>query len=160
MYHRIVAAKLRKAFADINAGNWQSMVDTLAPDFTYVFYGEHALSGERHTVEAMSLWWQRVFRLIPDAGFEPLEIVISGGPWLTKVATRVRIGGPLPDGTRYDNIMTQFMYLKWGRITEIHTLEDTVVLQRALDSIAASGNAEAHAEPITDAYAARSGKQD
>jgi hypothetical protein len=45
------------------------------------------------------------------------------------------------------------MYLKWGRITEIHTLEDTVVLQRALDRIAASGNAEAHAEPITDAPA-------
>ncbi|MEU3524793.1 nuclear transport factor 2 family protein [Streptomyces sp. NPDC038707] len=153
MYHRIVAAKLRKAFAQIDSGDWQSMVDTLAPKFTYVFYGEHALSGERHTREAMSLWWERVFRLIPDARFEPLEIIISGGPWLTKVATRVKIGGPLPDGTRYDNVMTQFLYLKWGRITEIHTLEDTVVLQRALDAIAASGNAEAHAAPITDADA-------
>ncbi|GAA2301153.1 hypothetical protein GCM10010234_50040 [Streptomyces hawaiiensis] len=153
MYHRIVTAKLRKAFSDINSGNWQSMVDTLAPEFTYVFHGEHALSGERHTVESMSLWWQRVFRLIPDAEFEPQEIIVSGGPWLTKVATRVRIGGPLPDGSRYDNVMTQFMYLKWGRITEIHTLEDTVVLQRALDRIAASGNAEAHAQPITDATA-------
>ncbi|MEE1804042.1 nuclear transport factor 2 family protein [Streptomyces sp. JV176] len=70
MYHRIVAAKLRQAFSDINAGNWQSMVDTLAPEFTYVFHGEHALSGERHTVEAMSLWWQRVLRLFPGAGFE------------------------------------------------------------------------------------------
>ncbi|MEV6805262.1 nuclear transport factor 2 family protein [Streptomyces sp. NPDC051132] len=153
MYHRIVAAKLRKAFARIDSGDWQSMVDTLAPNFTYVFYGEHALSGERHTREAMSLWWQRVFRLIPEARFEPLEIIISGGPWLTKVATRVKIGGPLPDGTHYDNVMTQFLYLKWGRITEIHTLEDTVVLQRALDAIAASGNAEAHAAPITDADA-------
>lgn len=38
-----------------------------------------------------------------------------------------------------------------GRILEIHTLEDTQVLARALDVVAASGNDEAHAPPITDA---------
>lgn len=150
MYHRFVAAKLRKAFAEINAGDWQPMVKTLTPNFTYVFYGSHALSGERHTVEAMSLWWERVFRLIPDAEFVPEEIVVSGWPWLTRVSTRVRIEGPLPDGSRYENVMMQFLHIKWGRIAEIRTLEDTAVLQHALDVIAAAGNAEAHADPITD----------
>lgn len=98
----------------------------------------------------MNKWWERVFRLIPEAEFESLDITVSGGPWMAKVATRVRIGGPLPDGTRYDNVMTQFTYLKWGSIIEIHTLEGAVVLQRALDRIAASGNVEAHADPVTD----------
>jgi hypothetical protein len=44
----------------------------------------------------------------------------------------------------------QNMRMRWGRITEIHTLEDNVVLTRALDHIAESGNLEAHAPPITD----------
>ena len=42
------------------------------------------------------------------------------------------------------------MRMSWGRITDIKTLEDAVVLQRALDSVAAGGFAEAHAAPITD----------
>jgi hypothetical protein len=44
--------------------------------------------------------------------------------------------------------------MRWARITEIRTLEDTVTLQRALDAVAASGNEEAHAPPITDESAA------
>jgi hypothetical protein len=44
----------------------------------------------------------------------------------------------------------QNMTMRWARITEIHTLEDNVVLQRALDRIAESGNPEAHEAPITD----------
>jgi ketosteroid isomerase-like protein len=154
LYHRIVALKLRKAFADINAGNWQSMIDSLAPDFTYVFYGEHALSGERHTRAAMRRWWERVTRLIPNPTFEVQEILVSGWPWRTKVATLVNVSAPLPDGSRYENVFTQFIQLRWARITEIRTLEDTVVLQRTLDQLAAAGNPEAHAPPITDEIAA------
>jgi hypothetical protein len=40
--------------------------------------------------------------------------------------------------------------MKWGRIIEIHTLENTEVLQRAIDRLAAAGYEEAHAAPITD----------
>ena len=39
---------------------------------------------------------------------------------------------------------------RWGRITEVRTLEDTAVLQATLDRLAAAGFAEAHAAPITD----------
>ena len=48
----------------------------------------------------------------------------------------------------------QNMTMRWARITEIHTLEDNVVLQRALDRIAESGNPEAHDAPIADTQAA------
>lgn len=57
MYHRFVAHKVCGAFAEISAGNWEAMVATMAPSFTYRFYGEHALSGERHTALALRQWW-------------------------------------------------------------------------------------------------------
>jgi ketosteroid isomerase-like protein len=150
MYHRFVAGKVRGAFAQISAGNWEAMVTTMAPEFTYRFYGEHALSGERHTAAALRRWWERSFRLMPNPHFEVRDVIVSGPPWATKVATLVSVSATLPGGTAYSNIFTQFMRMSWGRITDIKTLEDTVVLQRALDSVAASGFAEAHAAPITD----------
>lgn len=99
----------------------------------------------------MRLWWERLFRLLPGAHFEPQQLLVSGWPWATRIAMLSKIDGPLPDGTRYQNTLTQFMGMRWGRITEIHTLEDVQTLIRALDVVAAAGNPEAHAPPITDA---------
>jgi hypothetical protein len=42
----------------------------------------------------------------------------------------------------------QFLRIRWGKITDVRTLEDTAVLERTLDRLAAAGYAEAHAEPI------------
>jgi ketosteroid isomerase-like protein len=150
MYHRVVAAKVRQAFAQISAGNWESMVDGMAPRFTYRFYGEHALSGERHTKEALRAWWERSFRLMNGPSFQVQDVIVAGWPWSTRVATAVKVSATLPDGSRYENVVHQFLSMRWARITEVRTLEDTVVLQRALDRIAAAGIAEAHAAPITD----------
>jgi hypothetical protein len=56
MYHRIVANKVRSTFGQISAGNWEPMITGMAPRFSYTFYGEHALSGERHTIDALRRW--------------------------------------------------------------------------------------------------------
>jgi ketosteroid isomerase-like protein len=154
MYHRIVASKVRSTFAQISAGNWEPMLDGMAPEFSYRFYGEHALSGERRTLDALRRWWERSVRLFPNPTFEVEEVVVAGGPWATRIATRVRVHAALPDGSAYDNVFMQNMTMRWTRITEIHTLEDNAVLQRALDRIAENGNPEAHAAPITDAQPA------
>ncbi|WP_041938961.1 MULTISPECIES: nuclear transport factor 2 family protein [Frankia] len=151
MYHRIVAGRVRAAFAAINAGDWESMIAGMAPTFTYRFYGDHALSGERHTSAALRLWWQRTERLLPGTVFRVDDVLVAGWPWSTRVATRVTVDAGLPDGSRYDNVVMQFMRMRWGKITEVRTLEDTAVLARALDRLAAAGLAEAHAAPITDA---------
>jgi ketosteroid isomerase-like protein len=150
MYHRIVARKVRSTFAQISAGKWEPMLDGMAPEFSYRFYGEHALSGERRTLNALRRWWERSSRLFPNPAFEVEEVIVAGGPWNTRIATRVRVDAALPDGSAYDNIFMQNMVMRWARITEIHTLEDNVILQRALDRIAESGNPEAHEAPITD----------
>jgi hypothetical protein len=62
----------------------------------------------------------------------------------------VRVHATLPDGSAYDNVFMQNLYMRWARITEIHTLEDTAALQRMLDHLAESGVAEARARPISD----------
>jgi ketosteroid isomerase-like protein len=150
MYHWFVARKVRAIFARISSGDWEPMIASLASQFSYRFYGQSALSGERHTLDALRLWWARTFRLLPSPTFQVDEVIVAGGPWATRIATRVRVRARLPDGSTYDNVFMQNLYMRWARITEIHTLEDTAALQRMLDRLAESGIAEAHAEPITD----------
>ncbi len=150
MYRLIVAARIRQIFARLSAGDWETMVRSLAPGFTYRFYGDHALGGERRTLAAMQAWWRRVFRLLPGARFEPREVLVAGWPWSTRVATDVIVRATLPDGTPYENAFNQFVRLRWGRVTEVRTLEDTQKLERALRDLAAKGIREAEAPPILD----------
>lgn len=154
MYHRIVAGRVRSLFRDISAGNYEPMIGMLAPRFVYEFYGDHALSGRRTTAASVRAWWQRIFRLIPEARFEPREILVAGWPWATTIAVSATVSTTLPDGSPYRNTINQFTHMRWGRVTEMRMLEDTLALSRALDVIAAAGNAEAHAAPITDEPAA------
>lgn len=150
MYKLIVAAKIRGIFRRLNAGDSEAMVRSLASRFTYTFYGDHALGGERTTLAAMRAWWGRVFRLLPGLRFETRDVLVAGWPWATRVATDVVVHVTLPDGTRYENVVNQFVKLRWGRVTEVRTLEDTQRLARALEGLAASGYSEAVAAPITD----------
>lgn len=148
MYRMIVRATVRGVFAKINQGNYHAMVDGLADEFIYVFHGEHALGGRRTSRDAMNRWWERTLRLLPGAQFALEDVLVNGPPWRTRVATRARVSGDLPDGTRYDNTVFQFLTLRWGRVTEVETVEDLQVLQHALAIVAASGVDEALAEPI------------
>lgn len=150
MYHRIVANKVRATFNQISEGNWEPMLTGMAPTFSYRFYGSSALSGERHTIDGLRRWWERSFRLLPRADFDVDEVIVAGGPWNTRIATRVKVHATLADGSTYDNIFMQNMVMRWARITELHTLEDTATLQTTLNRLAAAGVDEAHAAPITD----------
>lgn len=150
MYHAIVRARVRGVFEQISAGSFRAMVDGLADEFVYLFHGEHALGGRRTTRDAMVRWWERTMRLLPGARFDILDVLVNGWPWRTRVAVRSRIAGLLPDGSRYENTVFQFMTLRWGRVTDVETVEDLQVLERALAAVAASGLAEASASPITD----------
>jgi ketosteroid isomerase-like protein len=150
MYHRIVAGKVRATFAAINGGDWERMISGMAPTFSYRFYGDHALGGERHTATALRLWWQRIYGLMPGLVFHVDDVLVAGWPWATRIAVRISVEVGLPDGSRYQNVVMQFVGMRWGKITEIRTLEDTLRLSQALDRLATAGIAEAHARPITD----------
>jgi ketosteroid isomerase-like protein len=159
MYRLIVAARIRGIFRRLNAGDAEAMIGSLAPRFTYRFYGDHALGGERTTRAAMRAWWGRVFRLLPGLRFEPRDVLVAGWPWSTRVAADVVVHVTLPDGTGYENVVNQFVKLSWGRVIEVRTLEDTQKLARALGGLAADGVEEAAAEPITDESAAEPGSR-
>lgn len=150
IYSRVVEAKVRAVFDQINTGNYMEMVDGLGDPFTYHFHGDHALGGRRTTRDAMIRWWQRVSDLLPDAKFTIHEVIVRGTPWHTRIAVRSGIEGPLPGGEVYSNTVFQFMTLKWGKVTDVETMEDLHVLTRALDVVGASGKSEASAAPIVD----------
>ncbi len=150
MYHYCVERKLRAVFAALGEGDFQPMVGSLAPRFRYRFEGDSPIGGVRSTQEAMRAWWQRMYRLFPGLRFVVRDVVVSGPPWHTRIYTQLDFVKPLPDGTPYTNVVMQRMVMRWGRITEIHTLEDTQRCARFLDWKAQSGNAEATAPPISD----------
>lgn len=150
MYKAIVRSKVRGVFAHINESDYRPMVDGLADDFVYVFHGKHALGGRRTSRRAMILWWERTLRLLPGARFELQDILVNGAPWRTRVATRARVSGILPGGEPYENTVFQFLTLRWGRVSDVETLEDLQVLEQALSAVAAAGMDEALAAPIED----------
>ena len=150
VYTRIVRARVRATFDRINDGDYRTMVDGLAPSFTYRFHGDHALGGVRTSRESMLRWWERVVRLLPGARFEVQDVLVNGGPWNTRIAVRSLVAGDLPDGTRYENTVFQFMTLVWGRVSSVETVEDLQVLERALEAVASVGVEEARAAPIVD----------
>lgn len=126
------------------------MLAGLGPDFVYRFHGQSPLSGVRRTLPSMKLWWDRVFEILPDAQFVPERVLVTGWPVNTHVATLVRISGTLADGSAYSNSFAQFMRLRWGKLVEIETIEDTQRLSVALDIQATHGVAAAAAAPIED----------
>jgi ketosteroid isomerase-like protein len=150
MYKTIVAAQVRKIFAEINTGNYQAMIDGLAPEFDYYFLGDHPLSGHRTKVATMDLWWQRVFRFLPNTHFTVHDVIVQGHPLNTRVATRLTIRGTLASGEVYSNDVMQFMRLRLGKLTRIETMEDTAKFERLLVRLAAEGHPDAAAPPLND----------
>ena len=148
LYATIVRRKIKRTFRDINQGDIQPMLNTLADPFVYIFHGTHALGGRRTSKSAMRLWWERVFRLLPGIRFDVQEVVISGCPWNMRVAVRSLVSGDLPNGELYSNTAFQFMNLRWGRITRIETMEDTQLLEQVLRVVAESGYVEALEPPM------------
>jgi ketosteroid isomerase-like protein len=150
MYKTIVAKQVRSIFAEINKGNYQAMIDGLAPTFEYTFLGNHPLSGRRTKVATMALWWDRIFRLLPGGTFTIHQVVVQGHPLNTRIAVRSTISATLPSGESYSNDVMQFMRLRLGKLTNIETMEDTAKFERYLATLDPVACPDAIAAPIND----------
>jgi ketosteroid isomerase-like protein len=138
MYKTIVRWRVRSLFAEANRGNWQAIIDTLSPTFVYRFVGNTPLGGTRTTKPAMRAWFQRIYRLVPDAQLHPQTIVVEGMPWNTRVMTYVKFRGTMPPvgdsaGAPYENEVMQLMQLKWGRLTWLRRRDDHSAVDRSSD---------------------------
>ena len=150
MYHAIVRHKLRRAFAEINAGRYEGVVGQFAPRHRHAMAGEHALAGERRSLESTARWYARLQRLLPGLAFDIRSITVGGMPWKTQAAVAWDDRFALPDGSIGSNSGVHEFELRWGRVHSLVIHCDTQRLQRYCDRMAASGLAEARAAPITD----------
>jgi ketosteroid isomerase-like protein len=60
----------------------------LADDVHFVYLGDHSLATDRRGAEAEREWLRELFRRLPGLRFEVEDMIVEGGPWSTRVATR------------------------------------------------------------------------
>ena len=149
MYHAIVERKLRAAFADLNAGRYDRIPAQFAAAHRHVMLGEHALGGERRDLPATTRWYARLQRLLPGLRFEVDGVWVSGWPWRTRAVISWRDRFQLPGGREGSNRGMHEFELRWGRVTAMTVHCDTARLAAYLSEVAAAGQPEALAEPIT-----------
>ena len=150
MYHEIVSRKLQRAFRDINAGAYERILPQFAETHRHVMFGEHALSGERHTIASTRKWYERLRRLLPDLQFDVQSVAVAGWPWRTRATVTWRDRFTLPDGSSGSNQGVHDFELRWGRVTRLVIHCDTARLARYCERMAGSGVTEAAAPPICD----------
>lgn len=149
MYHAIVERKIRRAFADINAGRYEGIAAQFASQHRHVMLGQHALGGERCNLAATQRWYDRLQRLLPGLCFDIDRVLVRGWPWRTWVVVSWRDSFALPDGSRGSNRGVHEFELAWGRVRALTVHCDTARLTRYLAQLEAAGIAEAAASPIT-----------
>jgi ketosteroid isomerase-like protein len=148
MYHALVRKKLEAAFEGLNAGRIEAITNELAPDAEHYFIGEHALSGTRHTPEAIRRWYERLLRLLPDIHFTLHRIQVQGFPWSTLAVVEWTETNSGTDGVKTTAEGANVIRLAWGKVVSVRIYTNTVRLVGTLDRLAAAGEAEAHAAPI------------
>lgn len=150
MYLWIAKRKLRAGYAAISRADFESVVSAFHPQLQFHFVGQHAMGSTLTRREQVLAWFQRVHRLFPDLKIEAESVHVTGTPLEMIIMARFRVSATLPDGTPYINQGMQWAKIRMGKVIEDVVMEDTAVLIEALQRLAALGNAEAVAPPLTD----------
>jgi ketosteroid isomerase-like protein len=148
MYHAIVRRRVEALFAAVSAGNARPVLDSFAPRFEHFFLGDHALGGSRASLEKTRLWYDRLYRLLPDIRFDLRAIRISGPPWNTLVAVDWVETNSGTDGVRTSTAGVHVARMAWGKMTYLGIYPDTTGLVKTLERLSRAGVAEATAEKI------------
>jgi hypothetical protein len=131
MYHAIVARKTRAVWRKIDAHDLDAPWRLAAPDLRFTFVGDTPLHADLTGRDAFRNWLHGVVEVFPDIRFRVLDLAVRGWPWHTRVAVQLAITATLADGTPYTNFATQWITLRWGRMTDDWVLEDTEKLVEA-----------------------------
>jgi ketosteroid isomerase-like protein len=113
---------------------WQRLSDhriddlPLAADVHFVFLGDHALAADLRGPDALREWLSELFERFPRMRFEPEDIIVAGGPWSTRLATRYNA---TQDGELIYRAV-QFARIRWGKLAEETIQPDTALLAAAL----------------------------
>lgn len=150
MYHAIVRKRVEDLFSAVSKGDAAPVLEGLAPRFEHIFLGDHALGGTRTTIEKTKLWYERLYRLLPDISFEVRSIRIAGPPWNTLVAADWLESNSGTDGVRTSTPGVHVVRIVWGKMPSIGIYPDTVGLVSTLARLSRAGVAEATAPKIED----------
>jgi len=148
MYRRLVEWKVRRVFDHLSAGRWLLVLRDTRAEVAHSFAGAHALGGQRHTRDALSRWFERLFRLFPTLRFEVDRVAVRGWPWSTWVAVEWTDHFVDATGLGGVNHGVHWIHLRWGRVAAIRAHLDTQVLADVLRAMAAAGVGEAAAAPV------------
>jgi len=151
MYHAFVRHQVRKIFACLSRGDWETALDGMAERFEHIFPGDHTMGGTRHTKIGLRAWFQRLYTVHPQLRFDIKHIASSGTPWDTTVTIEWRDYAVMADGdASYVNDGVHVIRLRWGKIVSLHPYLDTQKYAAALRRLAGTGFAEAGAPQIED----------
>ncbi len=149
-YHDLVRRRAEGAFRRASAGDWDPLLRGTRPDVHRVFLGNHALGGERHTLDGLRAWTSRFSGLFPVHRFAVHEVAVRGGLGDTRVAVRWTAELVPRAGAPYGNEGTTWLAIRWGRIAAIREHTDSQAVAAACEAMAAAGIDEAAAAPIAD----------
>src|SRR5262249_37573439 len=131
MYHAIVRSKVRRAFAQGNAGRRNDVMAAFSPRIDHVFFGDHALGGPRSSPGRIHGWYERLARVFPDLEFELRRVDVVGWPWDTTVTVewidRFKLGDAVES-----NQGVHVLRFRWGRVVGLRVYCDTEKLKRVL----------------------------
>lgn len=115
---------LDRVMARLRAGDIRLALALYANDVQMWFPGDNSWSGVYRGKKELKAWLERFARV--GIQIYPDEVVAAGPPWNTKVCIRGHDYVKSPEGqTVYENRYVIWAKLRWGRILEEETYEDT-----------------------------------
>ena len=110
--------------ARTRAGDIEPTLRLDAPDVVFRFPGDNSWSGVYRGKKELKAWLERFVRV--GIQIYPDQVVAAGPPWNTKVFIRGHDYVRSPEvETVYENRFVIWAQLKWGRIVDEETYEDT-----------------------------------
>jgi ketosteroid isomerase-like protein len=108
----------------IREGDMGPTVAMYADDVKFRFPGKNSFAPGADSKQELEEWLRRFIRL--GLQIYPDEVVLTGFPWKQTIAVRGNIHLDDPDDGRvYDNRFVIWGRIRWGKLREYETYEDT-----------------------------------
>ena len=120
-------------------GDYGTVLRGVDDNVHHRFAGQHPLGGERHSNQALRLWFQQLFRLYRSLIFQVHRITISGWPWDLKAAGEWSATMTPVRGAEYINRGVHIIRIRRGRVTQLYAYEDSQAVAEACQAMADLG---------------------
>jgi ketosteroid isomerase-like protein len=139
-WHALAGALLRLTYRRVNAGDLRFLARMLSVRVRYEFHGQdHPLAGVYRGRAEVVAFIARLHEAFPGSGFEVGDVAVRGWPWRVVAITWLAENLPLPGREPMRTRLAQRTVIRWGRVTELATVADTMNVQRAFGAVQPPG---------------------